>query len=98
MSKHTPGPWVWDKADLSFRSADGEELIIALGCEGIAEDVWNGRITWEEFAPSDADARLIDAAPDLLEVLEKVQAWMNGGVDDELAYEIDLALTKAKGE
>lgn len=89
MSKHTPGPWrLIDVSEPDYikevLSDDGRCIAEVIESDK-PETVW-------------ANARLIAAAPELLEVLEKVQAWMNGGNDDELAYEIDLALTKAKGE
>ena len=90
MSKHTPGPWVFDKAHRVGFIVHKKNYGYIVGTQD--EEGRYGAIE------SEANARLISAAPDLLEVLEKVQAWMDGGDDDELAYEIDLALTKAKGE
>jgi hypothetical protein len=96
MNAHTKGPWVWVRADLAFRSEADEELVLALGCDGMATDVRNGMITWEEFAPSEADARLIAAAPDLLNAL-KVLADVaeRKGIPCDAAR---AAIAKATGE
>ena len=93
MSKHTPGPWrvvdSWN--DYMVESQNGEEII------------------WQD-GPHDtptineANARLIAAAPDLLEALESMlQSFLiTQSLDD---YPIDApcnkaraAIAKAKGE
>lgn len=65
MSKHTPGPWEWD-----WRQIDGEADcgVRWIKCEGHAYSVcraprYQSQEQWE------ADARLITAAPELLEAL-----------------------------
>ena len=73
MSKHTPGPW---KARMQY-SRNGREL-------GWMVEHSNGRIGWASLAYADtneeapaedpanaANARLIAAAPDLVEALRK---------------------------
>lgn len=60
-AKHTPGPWVWVRRPSGYCEAlagNGEEVFRADEYAGAA---------W--IAISDADARLIAAAPELLEVL-----------------------------
>lgn len=69
--QHTPGPWIVGELSLSVLNMKGME--IAAYPENIDEDVWN------------ANARLIAAAPELLEAAkamrdqrnreEKVEAW-----------------------
>ena len=56
MSKHTPGPW-----DIGY--AQGNDIVI-VGLEGVVEicTVWSD--------PDACDARLIAAAPELLEALK----------------------------
>lgn len=66
MSKHTPGPWNYtmDKDrgwDFKLTADHGETEIVS-GC-GCCDSPW---------VSCEADARLIAAAPELLEALEKV--------------------------
>jgi len=68
-SKHTPGPWVHNptdepqNADRHVRVDDGQWLRVIAKVKHGEKD--NAR----------ANARLIAAAPDLLEVLERLIAW-----------------------
>ena len=75
--KHTPGPWEWqihDQSMASLGSGDspgyGTPLVLSVGpCEACA----SRRTAWEWGCcqtPSLANARLIAAAPDLLEACE----------------------------
>lgn len=73
MSKHTPGPWRLEEViDGSIKhlcpvgDVDGFSLLTVVNTEGYDDD---------EYVPfaavyRDADARLIAAAPDLLEALK----------------------------
>ena len=67
MSKHTPGPWMVGYNDGSGRgySADGsfDSIYVTHNGENAVATMFNG---------SHADARLIAAAPDLLESLIQV--------------------------
>lgn len=108
MSKHTPGPW---KARMQY-SRGGREL-------GWMVEHSNGRIGWASLAYADtneeapvadpvnaANARLIAAAPDLLEALRKcdeAMTWETGGepLDTMLIAARDAAraaLAKTQGE
>ena len=110
-SKHTPGPWVWDKplmhADTNratqamIRLFDdntcGRVLMPSVGVSYLVGDDerTNGVLrAYIEVEP--ADARLIAAAPDLLEACEEALCCFDspGPVADELA----AAISKAKGE
>ncbi|HCF7143612.1 hypothetical protein APA44_21535 [Pseudomonas aeruginosa] len=57
MSKHTPGPWQWSHGRL-LHNVPGEYSDTILD---IQDKVWR---------PTEEDARLIAAAPDLLEALQ----------------------------
>ncbi|MBV6027252.1 hypothetical protein KUT53_22515 [Pseudomonas aeruginosa] len=57
MRKHTPGPWKWNHGRLLHNVA-GEYSETILDIE---EEAWR---------PTDDDAKLIAAAPDLLEALQ----------------------------
>jgi len=85
MSKHTPGAWYVGRAESGY----------------IVCNVGSLEVTTNEEDPEqydvEADARLIAAAPELLEASEKVVALeldeINGDVADDLAH--DLARTRA---
>jgi len=72
-SAHTPGPW-------SITSEDGDGLYVTAPDDGNADDPWNIALAFAACGyPGDprsgstqANARLIAAAPDLLEALQLV--------------------------
>ncbi len=91
MSKATPGPWAWDEppnwlktAARIYHEADGKfEPVAQVQLSG-----WPRRVGL-------ANARLIAAAPDLLEALEGVLRF-----NDSMTVEFDAAIAaicKAKG-
>ena len=57
--KHTPGPWVYEKATKTIRSAKNNYWLATM-------DSWDGQVD------NDANARLIAAAPELLEACHKL--------------------------
>lgn len=59
---HTPGPWVVERADDAYCIANVGNLVIIPG---------GGKVKHDN---AEADARLISAAPDLLEALEMIVA------------------------
>lgn len=65
---HTPGPWVWDSTVWDY---DPKEDAPWLVTEASGDRVLHGKIQ----CPSEANARLIAAAPDLLEAIELFVAW-----------------------
>ena len=87
MSKHTPGPWVAEK----------------LKDEGVwikpVQDFAVCRVGWghREASKVEANARLIAAAPDLLEALKRIKATgvFVGAIAQEM---MDAAIVKAVGE
>lgn len=88
MSAHTPGPWLY-ATDIgqvgSIELADG--TVIAQTQQLLGDFDRNQR---------DANARLIAAAPELLEAL---QGFMRNGMDGVEEYESAVrALTKALGK
>ena len=98
MSKHTPGPWSLDigitgkievvaTKPMRFNSISAGTPVIC--------DVWR-HPEIEDF-PGHANARLIAAAPDLLEALKLARSII-GHPDDAHTQMIDAAIAKATGE
>lgn len=108
MNKHTPGPWWFNKSDLDARThgyaimsrvpKGWEETICAV------EQV-DGEYPTETNERRLADARLIAAAPELLEVAEQALEQLKliykptplDG-DAALIRKMEAAVLKAKGE
>ena len=113
-TKHTPGPWSYSPPfdDGSMLRSSWQPAII--GRFEPASDGTKYRRLAEicafEFrmTPSEADGRLMAAAPELLEALKKLYALVEGecpslldedsGGDSRLDIEIRAAIAKAKGE
>jgi hypothetical protein len=101
MSTHTPGPWV----EFNAIDSDGNSLPCVIATAGnicIVEQWATGGC--EE---SQANARLIAAAPDMLAALEMaVGRWdkygppecMYGAGDGRMIGQMKAAIAKAKGE
>lgn len=75
--KHAPGPWAFREGDRErrdssrvFKANDEEFLIAHVIC-----DFRNDMARAEDIA----NARLIAAAPDLLEACRNVLSWLDGG-------------------
>lgn len=103
-TNHTPGPWVRDTAS-------------GFGCDVRAENGRKVAATWginngDPYRPAyraecDANARLIAAAPELLEVLEDLTSHMTcflalnqhepGGEFEQWAERALAAVAKARG-
>ena len=92
MSKHTPGPWFVTEGGQyieASRYEHGGRQIVGKP-QGDNPEQWN------------ANARLIAAAPELLEALQSVVAWMDA--PDESAFSdtqldcVRAAIAKATGE
>lgn len=81
MSAHTPGPWIW--ADKYWVHATmGSQYTI---CDGEMYDI--------PVQERIANARLMAAAPELLEALQEMLANCH---DEESSDEIAQAVTKAR--
>lgn len=85
MSKHTPGPWNFRRNDYYWEFGNEE---VQLG------DVCASQCT--DPGKEEANARLISAAPDLLEALQKIHAHgYTNMADHEM---VASAIAKATGE
>lgn len=97
MSKHTPGPWVFEVRDGDHPLNDQN----GWGCDGL----WavNGGFIlgagpgWDSsyVAPDNEDARLIAAAPELLDACKVALGIIGFGAEHD---QISAAIAKATGE
>lgn len=74
MSKHTPGPW----AALKVEQAVHEQDYYIASERGVV-GYWKGGKSWhddDKWVLTEADARLIAAAPELLEALQQAVTSM----------------------
>jgi hypothetical protein len=86
--KHTPGPWIWAERNQGLYGAGPDNAVLqfysyeGMHLSGRTEDV------------QEANARLIAAAPDLLQMLKVAQMWLelDGRFDMQV---INAAIAKA---
>lgn len=111
--KHTPGPWVVHEGDeIDVRSANPADLAQAPVYYCIAENI-GGHVhgeNFDDYSEVEANARLIAAAPDLLDAaelaLQVAEGWIHDqldgtGIAEEALGELDsvrAAIAKARGE
>ncbi|HEJ3157152.1 hypothetical protein JTL84_12510 [Pseudomonas aeruginosa] len=90
MSKHTPGPW----AALKVEQAVHEQDYYIESERGVV-GYWKGGKSWhddDKWVLTEADARLISAAPELLDALEACLARITEEVaDSEFLDEVEQA-------
>jgi len=85
--KHTPGPW---KLSVDGCNAENNRANVVEGANGSLIVYGNA---------NDSDARLIAAAPDLLEALQELWDIHKGyEINSERAARINAAIAKATGE
>jgi hypothetical protein len=91
MSKHTPGPWFAVGAQVEIEDDSVPDI-----CTCDPQVMRQSHLDWHPRTV-EANARLIAAAPDLLEALERVKATgvFLGAIPQEM---VDAAIAKAKGE
>lgn len=99
-SAHTPGPWyvrLYPGTDAYEVRASGGALIAQVGNLGSTSDHRPTAKHWKAATP--ANARLIAAAPDLLEAVQRARRHaMNIGIDSGSYFEIlEAAIRKAEG-
>jgi hypothetical protein len=88
--KHTPGPWQYESRPLGSAIAkDGYCLATAHGTIAIKGGQW----------PHEANARLIAAAPDLLDAAERAEWWLSTISGSEaIRAVLRAAIAKAEGK
>jgi hypothetical protein len=107
--KHTPGPWYPPHLARDDVKCDCETIFSLNTEEPVASVIWaNPRdrfaVDYPSLEEAKANARLIAAAPDLLEALEallvavKQVPAMNHMRYDALGIKVNAALAKARGE
>lgn len=104
-TKHTPGPWSYElQADID---PDGNGYCWAIN--GLTKDQRQRSIPGADYvqnpayANSEANARLIAAAPELLSTLEDIRAWLvspdlSAGVIAAYQHDCEIAIAKATGK
>ena len=95
MANHTPGPWV------SLPTYVGKDGYSKGGYE--VKTVAGESVTgWGRVTQTEANARLIAAAPEMLEVLielqESAQYWSEYDVPIGIVDRLNVVISKAKGE
>jgi hypothetical protein len=98
MSAHTPGPWCQGSSDLRVSMISVHAVNTAARHSTLARMVLpiKGGLTYDEI---EANARLIAAAPELLEALKAVQTFIEGKPDAVEPFGmVRAAIAKATGE
>lgn len=92
MGKHTPGPWQLkpEESDVGYVRIRGTRL----GERYKIANVLHSSAEYLDIQETKANARLIAAAPDLLEALQDAALW----VDGDLKIKVRAAIAKATGE
>jgi hypothetical protein len=85
MSKHTPGPWVFD--NLGCISAETRDPVATV----------DAPVDFDDLKEIHANARLIAAAPDLLAACKAISAAPYGVALGDLET-LNAAIVKAEGE
>lgn len=91
MSRPTSGPWTWFGSSLWHDPSDTPVLGVAtleLSRDVVASGEPAGYSYW---APTEADARLIAAAPDMLAALQQIQRTGYTDVGDRMMVEAAIA-------
>ena len=93
-TKHTPGPWTYDST-WSLINGPKKEEVAAIHSGTIGD-----RVHRQQRAIADANARLIAAAPEMLEALKLlttyVEEYKRGKIWDINFVEVTNAINKAR--
>lgn len=91
MLNHTPGPWkvIGSLDDLSVVNMDSDDLGSCDGVRRVAHVVQGG-YEIPNYDEAEANARLIAAAPELVEALEGfIEMWGDAKSNSDLSYVAD---------
>lgn len=107
MSKHTPGPWEVHNGTDVYPVDDEKARFYVADCDPDNAPVASSLLEPGEHPNTDAtyeqamaNARLIAAAPDMLEALRRFEAYYPAGINpwlDEAASLARAAIAKAEG-
>lgn len=100
MSGHTKGPWFVEqdgKTSIYVSPVDRQEEIAVCNVLVIDEDPDDDSGEWFNGDQTKANARLIAAAPDLLEALENLEND-SGQIPEHAWAMVKSAIAKARGE
>jgi hypothetical protein len=89
MTQHTPGPWRHEWSGFDFEVTQTDGVCVA------------DLINQEDAQETEANARLIATAPDMLEVLHAAEQFLSrefGSEMPEVWLQITDAITKAEGK
>lgn len=89
MSKHTPGPWTWGAHNHGLYGSNAEPVLQWEPYEGMWLSGLEGK--------ADINARLIAAAPDLLETLKDLCSFETELTQDKWDRARDM-IAKAEGK
>jgi hypothetical protein len=94
MSKHTPGPWRASNATVYAPNQNAPRQMIPIKIESGWLDG-----AWESDDEAHANARLIAAAPEMLEALELIDGYDGDAIPvSQVRETVRAALAKARGE
>lgn len=97
MTVHTPGPWRLEVGKDNLNTITDEPIYGGIYSAPTEDsEGWAIARVWSDYGNAEADARLIAAAPELLEALEQALQLINN--QSALAEKMRAAIAKARGE
>lgn len=97
MSGHTPGPWVHYSASKHYPPGSSLNYGSIIWATGVGEVAQTPGLS--DVEKDNANARLIAAAPELLEALQALQdGWVANHIPAATWAKARAAITKATGE
>lgn len=96
MSRHTPGPWIYEPSDMTIRTKDFDSVAGMGDYRGviIAEldsPEWR-KCRPESIQEKEANARLIAAAPEMYDTLKNIRSYITASCPD--AYGVKTVIGK----
>ena len=106
MGNHTPGPWMaYGKSITAIGRTNTADCAVWGSIAYVVElsyiDDWDGS-EWDATGDVVSNARLIAAAPEMLDMLielqESAQYWSEYGAPFDIVNRLSVIISKAKGE
>lgn len=97
MNKHTPAPWSVQSDPCHFDTLSDVVGGEVKQMQGIKSQMFVSVGGWADVSEQEANARLISAAPDLLEALKLVVDEIDGTFPFESLAAARAAISKAEG-